>query len=149
MWPFPKSSKRPRSVVTVAPILDPILGEIVYDNNSWFTAVIPHDGKKIEISLATPAADDTAVEPGALSSARRIAQDPASIIEQALVFLATSSGFGGFERVRAIFSLTGIVTTRQDGWFWLTFKCSEDRDPKAIWRVEFENWVPHGQGRDD
>src|ERR1022692_3530781 len=89
------------------------------------------------------------IDPAALSSPRRIAQELASTVEQALGVVATFRGFGGLAKVGTMFSLQGVVTTSKAGSFWLEFQCSEDRNPEAIWRVEFEDWIPTAQGRDD
>ena len=135
--------------MSVTPIIDSILGEIADCGNASFSAAVPHQDQPIQIVLPAGEVEDACVDQAALSSARRIAQDLASTVEQALGFLATFRGFGGLARVRAIFSLQRIVTTSKAGRYWLEFRCSEDRHPEAIWRVEFESWIPTAQGRDD
>ena len=135
--------------MSVAPIIDPILGEITDCGNASFSATASYRNQPVQIVLPAGGVENVSVDQAALSSARRIAQDLESTVEQALGFLATFRGFGGLARVREIFSLQGIVTTSKAGSFWLEFRCSEDRDQEAIWRVEFEGWNPTAQGRDD
>jgi hypothetical protein len=132
-----------------APIIDPVLGEITDYGDASFAGILSHSKRPIQIVIPSVESDGASIDPEALSSARRIAQDLASTVEQALAFLATFRGFGGLAKVRTIFSLQGVVTTSKAGRFWLEFQCSEDRDQEAIWRVEFENCIPTAQGRDD
>lgn len=133
----------------MTPIIDSILGEIADCGNAWFSATVSHRDQRVQIVLPAGKIEYICVDQAALSSARRVVQELASTVEQALGFLATFRGFGGLERVRAIFTLQCIVTTSKAGSFWLEFRCSEDRNPEAIWRVEFEGWLPTAQGRDD
>jgi len=133
----------------LAVITDPVLGKLVQDGDSRFTGFLVHQEHRIEIVVPRADIHDVSIEPEALSTARRIAEELPSVLDHALAFLATFHGFGGLERVRAIFSLRSIVTTSKEGRFWLELHCSEDRNPDAVWRVEFEDWTPHAQGRDD
>jgi hypothetical protein len=130
-----------------AVITDPVLGKLAQDGDSRFIGFLEHQRQRIEIVL--PGTDDSSIDLEALLTARRIAQELPSVLDQALTFLATFHGFGGLGRVRAIFAFRGIVCTSKQGRFWFQLNCSEDRDPDAIWRVEFEDWTPHAQGRDD
>ena len=133
----------------LAVITDPVLGKLVQDWDSRFTGFLAHEKQRIEIVVPRADTHDVLIDPEALSTARRIAQELPSVLDHALDFLATFQGFGGLEKVRAIFSFRGIVTTSKEGRFWLELHCSEDRNSDAVWRVEFEDWTPHAQGRDD
>src|SRR3954466_2139792 len=110
--------------MSVAPIVDAVLGELVHDGDSSFVGSLTHQQQRMQIVLSS-GDSDASVDAGALSSARRIAHELPSIVERALEFLATFPGFGGLQKVRTMFSLRGIVTTCQEGSFWLEFECSE------------------------
>ena len=135
--------------MSVAPIIDPFLGEIADYGDASFAATLSHRTQPIQIVIHALESDGASIDPAALSSPRRIAQELASTVEQALGVVATFRGFGGLAKVGTMFSLQGVVTTSKAGSFWLEFQCSEDRNPEAIWRVEFEDWIPTAQGRDD
>ena len=134
--------------MSVPPIIDPILGEITDYGDASFVATIWYLRQAIQLVMPAVESDGASPDPAALSSARRIAEGLPSTVEQALSFLSTFRGFGGLAQVRTMFSLQGVVTTRKAGSFWLEFQCSQDRVPEAIWRVEFQDWIPSAHGRD-
>jgi hypothetical protein len=135
--------------MSVMPILDPVLGEIAGYGKASFVATLSYRKQQIQIVIPALQNDSASINTAALSSARRIARDLAPTVEQAMEFLATFRGFGDLAKVRAMFSFRGVVTTSKTGSFWLEFQCLEDRNPEAIWRVEFKDWTPTAQGRDD